>query len=105
MDHTTLPSPDVAERFVVMQVQKLAIGRRRYRSGLLWWYAGVAVALLTPLFLSWIGVATQIDNQLALLGFDAERVSLLTALLLAFLSSLCAGLFLQRCGPAWIGGG
>jgi len=104
MDHTTLPCLYFTERIVIMQISKLAIGRRRYRSGLLWWYAGVGVALLTLLFLSWIGVATQIDNQLALLGFDAERVSLLTSLLLSFLSSLCAGLFLQRCGSAWVGG-
>jgi S-formylglutathione hydrolase FrmB len=48
-----------------MQIGKLSIGRRHYRGGLLWWYVGV-------------GVAAQIDNQLALLGFDKERVSLLT---------------------------
>ncbi len=87
-----------------MQKQKLTEGRRYYRSELLQWYAGVGIALLAPFLLSWIGVTMLIDTQLALLGFDAERVSLLTSLLLIFLSSLCAALFLQRCVPPWIGG-
>ena len=90
MEPVVLPSSNFAERIVVMQVQKLAAGRRNNRSGLLWWYGGVGVALITPFFLSWIGVVTQIDNQLTLLGFEAERVSLLTSLLLALLGVKCA---------------
>jgi enterochelin esterase-like enzyme len=87
-----------------MQKQKLANGRCQYRSRLLQGYASVGIALLAPLLLSWIGVTTLIDTQLSPLGFDVERASLLTSLLLAFLSSLCAAFFLQRCGPAWLGG-
>jgi S-formylglutathione hydrolase FrmB len=87
-----------------MRMSKLTEGRGNYPNGLIHWYAGVGVALLTPLFLSRVGVAASIDNQLTLLGFDAERVSLLMSLLLALSSSLCAGLLLQRCAPAWIGG-
>jgi hypothetical protein len=51
-----------------------------------------------------MGVFTQIDNQFATLGFDADRISLLASLLFSFLSSLCTAFLLARCGPAWLGG-
>jgi enterochelin esterase-like enzyme len=87
-----------------MQKRNLVEGRHRFQSELLQWSAGVGIALLVPFLLSLSGVVVQIDTQLGLFGFDTERVTLLTSLLLAFLSSLCTALFLQRCGPAWIGG-
>ncbi|MBA2287395.1 MAG: hypothetical protein H0W02_18135 [Ktedonobacteraceae bacterium] len=87
-----------------MQKQKLAAAKRLYRNELLQWYAGVGITLLVSFLLSRIGMIALLDSQLALLGFDAERASLLAWLLLTCLSSFCAALFLQRCGPAWLGG-
>lgn len=87
-----------------MQKQKLTVARSRFQRNMLQWYAGVGITLLAPFLYSRIGVTALLDTQLALLSFDAERISLLTSLLLAFLSSLCAGLLLQRGGPAWLGG-
>ena len=87
-----------------MWIRKWCKEKHSYRSTLLQWFAGIGVTLLAALFLSWIGVVTQIDSQFATLGFDADRISLLTSLLLSFLSSLCAAFLLVRCGPVWLGG-
>ena len=87
-----------------MWIRKWCKEKHSYRSTLLQWFAGIGVTLLAALFLSWIGVVTQIDSQFATLGFDADRISLLTSLLLSFLSSLCAAFLLVRCGPVWSGG-
>ena len=65
---------------------------------------GVGVALVTPLVLYWIGVVVLIDNELVVLGFDAERVTLLDSILLTLLSSLVVGFLIQRSIVAWIGG-
>ena len=87
-----------------MWIRKWCKEKHSYRSTLLQWFAGIGVTLLAALFLSWIGVVTQIDSQFATLGFDADRISLLTSLLLSFLSSLCAAFLLVRCRPVWLGG-
>ena len=56
-----------------MQISKLSIGMRRYQNRVLLVVCRCAKPLLTPVPVV-DGVATQIDNQLALLGFDASGV-------------------------------
>ena len=50
---------------------------QKYFGSLLHWGACVGIALVTPLLLRRVGVATQIDNGIIALGFDTERVILL----------------------------
>jgi S-formylglutathione hydrolase FrmB len=81
---------------------RAAMMRKRY--GLLArWCLGAIVALLAPLALQQLGLAAQIANGAAALGFDAERVRLIEYLLLALLSGSISGLLLQQRSAAWIG--
>jgi len=70
---------------------------------LLLWCAGLLAALLAPSLLRAIGIAGQIEGQVVALGFDAERVQVIDALALAFLSALLSGLLFQKRGAAWLG--
>lgn len=65
--------------------------------------AGLLAALLAPLLLRAAGIAGQIDGQVVALGFDAERVLVIDALALAFLSGLLSGLLFQKRSAAWLG--
>ena len=99
-----LSSPNSVQKSADTRLEKLDKGKRHIPKALLQWSASVAVTLLISLFLSWIGVTTQIDTQLAQIGFDTDRIFLLTSLLLVLLSSLCAGMFTRRGSAAWLGG-
>src|SRR5579859_1547571 len=70
-----------AQERTIMWLLRRSQEIQRSRSTLLHWCAGLGVTLLAALFLSWIGVITQIDSQLATLGFDADRLSLIASLL------------------------
>lgn len=98
------PSLNNMKKSVDTRLEELDKGQRRYRHELLQWSAGIALALLIALFLAWVGVAAQLDAQFAQLGFDEDRIFLLTSLLLVLLSSLGAALCMRRCRAAWLGG-
>lgn len=93
----------VNRRFGTQQVEPEK-DRRNPRREWFRWLAGVILALLSGQILVWVGVGAQIDAQFAQLGFDADRIFLLTSLLLVLLSSLGAGMLVQRGGAAWLGG-
>ncbi len=99
-----LSSPDSVQKSADTRLEKLDKGKRRILQIFLQWSACVAVTLLISLFLSWIGVTTQIDTQLTQVGFDSDRIFLLTSLLLVLISSLCAALFTRHGGASWLGG-